>query len=194
VAKFGPTKQSSVRINAEPLLVSRVDYTIIILFCPLVLVVNIDSSVCTKTCLICKEHWWNKEILSILLSKTWIKVLLRWKIGYNSQICFGTCWYGRFFLIWYVELVLKVCLHLLVTSCIVQWSISVHDLHYWGSPHFRFTNIISKFCTIFVILSRQKSVYRICMCACEVYACICIRLKTKYHILWPHIVLQPTCI
>jgi hypothetical protein len=44
------------QINAEQLLVSRMDYTMIILLCPLVLVVNIDDAVSTETCPICKEH------------------------------------------------------------------------------------------------------------------------------------------
>jgi hypothetical protein len=42
--------------NAELLLVSRMDYTMRILVCPLVLVVNIDDAVSTETWLICKEH------------------------------------------------------------------------------------------------------------------------------------------
>jgi hypothetical protein len=42
-------------INAELLLVSRMDYTMRILLCPLVLVENIDA-VPTETCLVCKEH------------------------------------------------------------------------------------------------------------------------------------------
>jgi hypothetical protein len=43
-------------INAELLLVSRTDYTMRILDCPLVLVVNIDDAVSIETCHICKEH------------------------------------------------------------------------------------------------------------------------------------------
>jgi hypothetical protein len=43
------------RLNAELLLICRVDYTTRIL-CPLVLVVNVDNFVCTKICPICKEH------------------------------------------------------------------------------------------------------------------------------------------
>jgi hypothetical protein len=43
-------------IDAELLLVSRIDYTMRILLCPLVLVVNIDDIVSTETYLIYKEH------------------------------------------------------------------------------------------------------------------------------------------
>jgi hypothetical protein len=39
-------------INAELLLMSRMDYTMRILLCPLVLVVNIDEAVCTEICLV----------------------------------------------------------------------------------------------------------------------------------------------
>jgi hypothetical protein len=39
-------------INAELLLVSKMDYTMRILVCPLVLVVNTDDAVSTETCLI----------------------------------------------------------------------------------------------------------------------------------------------
>jgi hypothetical protein len=42
--------------TAELLLVSRMDYTMSIILCPLVLVVNIDDAVCAETSLICKEH------------------------------------------------------------------------------------------------------------------------------------------
>jgi hypothetical protein len=44
------------QFNVEPLLVCRMDYTIRILLCPLVLVVSIDDAVSTETSLICKEH------------------------------------------------------------------------------------------------------------------------------------------
>jgi hypothetical protein len=43
-------------INAELLLVSRMDYTMKILLCTLVLIVNTDDGISTKACLICKEH------------------------------------------------------------------------------------------------------------------------------------------
>jgi hypothetical protein len=43
-------------INAVLLLVARMDYTMRILLCPLVLVVNIDDAISTETYLICKEH------------------------------------------------------------------------------------------------------------------------------------------
>jgi hypothetical protein len=39
-------------VNADLLLVSRMDYTMRILLCPLVLVVNTDDAIPTKTCLI----------------------------------------------------------------------------------------------------------------------------------------------
>jgi hypothetical protein len=42
--------------NTELLLVSRMDYTMRTLLCPLVLVVNIDDAFSTETCLISKEH------------------------------------------------------------------------------------------------------------------------------------------
>jgi hypothetical protein len=42
-------------INAELLLVSRMDYTLRVLLYPLVLVVNIDD-VSTEMCRICKGH------------------------------------------------------------------------------------------------------------------------------------------
>jgi hypothetical protein len=42
-------------INAELLLLSSIGYTMRILLCPLVLVVNIDD-VSTEMCRICKEH------------------------------------------------------------------------------------------------------------------------------------------
>jgi hypothetical protein len=41
-------------INAKLLLMSRFDYTMRILLCPLVLVVNINDAVSTATFLICK--------------------------------------------------------------------------------------------------------------------------------------------
>jgi hypothetical protein len=46
-------------IIAQLLLVSRRDYTMRILLCPLVLVVNTDA-VSTETCIIRKEHWGTK--------------------------------------------------------------------------------------------------------------------------------------
>jgi hypothetical protein len=46
-----------------------------ILLCPLVLVVNIDDVVSAETCLICKEHWWNKETPVTSLNKALTKVL-----------------------------------------------------------------------------------------------------------------------
>jgi hypothetical protein len=49
------TNNPCLHINAELLLVTRIDYTTRILLCPLVLVMNIDD-VSTETCLICKEH------------------------------------------------------------------------------------------------------------------------------------------
>jgi hypothetical protein len=50
------TDNTCPHINAELLLVSRMDYTKRILLCPLVLVVNIVGAICTETCIICKEH------------------------------------------------------------------------------------------------------------------------------------------
>jgi hypothetical protein len=41
--------------NAELLLMSRMDYIMTILLCPLVLVVNIDDALSTEMCLICKK-------------------------------------------------------------------------------------------------------------------------------------------
>jgi hypothetical protein len=41
--------------NAEVPLMSRMDYIMRILLCPLVLVVNIDDAVSTEMCRICKE-------------------------------------------------------------------------------------------------------------------------------------------
>jgi hypothetical protein len=49
------------QINAELLLVYRMDYTLRILLCPLVLVVNIDDAISIETCLM------TKEMLSFLL-------------------------------------------------------------------------------------------------------------------------------
>jgi hypothetical protein len=42
--------------NAELLLVSKMDYTVNIILCPLVLVVNINDAISTETSLTCKEH------------------------------------------------------------------------------------------------------------------------------------------
>jgi hypothetical protein len=42
------TKNPRPHINSELLLVSRMDYTMRIILCPLVLVVKIDDTVCTK--------------------------------------------------------------------------------------------------------------------------------------------------
>jgi hypothetical protein len=50
------TNNPCPHINAELLLASRMDYTIRILVCPVVLVVITDDAVSTGTCLICKEH------------------------------------------------------------------------------------------------------------------------------------------
>jgi hypothetical protein len=50
------TNNPGPHINAELLLVSRMDYTMRIRLFPLVLVVNIDAAVSTETGLICKEH------------------------------------------------------------------------------------------------------------------------------------------
>jgi hypothetical protein len=50
------TNSPCPHINAELLLVYQMDYTMRILLCPLVLVVNIDDAISTETCLICKEH------------------------------------------------------------------------------------------------------------------------------------------
>jgi hypothetical protein len=54
-----------LHINAEMLLMFKLDYTMTILLCPLVMVVNTDEAVSTETCLVCKEHRRNKEMLSI---------------------------------------------------------------------------------------------------------------------------------
>jgi hypothetical protein len=67
------TNNPCAHINAELLLVPRMDYIMKILLCPLVLVVNIDDAVSTETCLICNEHWWNKEMLSTQLNRTMTK-------------------------------------------------------------------------------------------------------------------------
>jgi hypothetical protein len=50
------TSNPCPHINAELLLVSRVDYTMNILLCPLVLVIKSDEAFCTETYLICKKH------------------------------------------------------------------------------------------------------------------------------------------
>jgi hypothetical protein len=50
------TNNPCPHINAELLLVSKMDYTMRILVCPLVVVVNIDDAVSTETCHICKEY------------------------------------------------------------------------------------------------------------------------------------------
>jgi hypothetical protein len=43
-------------INAELLLVSRMDYAMKILLCTVVLDVNTHDAISTKGCLICKDH------------------------------------------------------------------------------------------------------------------------------------------
>jgi hypothetical protein len=48
------TSSTPAHINSQLLLVSSMEYTIRILLCLLMLVVNIDGG-CTETCLICKE-------------------------------------------------------------------------------------------------------------------------------------------
>jgi hypothetical protein len=48
------TSNPCPHINAKLQLVSKMDYTVNILFSPLVLVVNIDDAVYTEMCLICK--------------------------------------------------------------------------------------------------------------------------------------------
>jgi hypothetical protein len=50
------TNNPYANINVGLLLVSRMDYTVSVLFCPLVLVVNIGVGVSTETCLSCKVH------------------------------------------------------------------------------------------------------------------------------------------
>jgi hypothetical protein len=50
------TNNPCPRINAELLLVSRTDYTMRILLCPLVLIVHIDDTISKQMCFICKEH------------------------------------------------------------------------------------------------------------------------------------------
>jgi hypothetical protein len=50
------TSDPHPHINAELLLMSRMDYTMRVLFFPLVLIVNIDDAVPIETCLICQEH------------------------------------------------------------------------------------------------------------------------------------------
>jgi hypothetical protein len=50
------TKNPCPQINAELLLVFRMDCTMMILIYPLVLVMNIDDAIFTKTCLICKDQ------------------------------------------------------------------------------------------------------------------------------------------
>jgi hypothetical protein len=62
----GPTSHQDPcpHINAELLLVSRMNYTMWTLLCPLVLAVNIADAISTELCPISKEHWWNKEMLS----------------------------------------------------------------------------------------------------------------------------------
>jgi hypothetical protein len=50
------TSNPCTHINAELLLVSRMDYAMRTALCSLVLVVNIDDAVYTETSLICKEN------------------------------------------------------------------------------------------------------------------------------------------
>jgi hypothetical protein len=63
-------------INAEQLVVSRMNYTMRIILCPLVLVVNTDDAVSTETCIICKEHWSSTELLSMSILSTYYKCTL----------------------------------------------------------------------------------------------------------------------
>jgi hypothetical protein len=51
------TSNPCLHINAELLLVSRMDYSMRILLCPPVLLMNIDNANSTEMYLICKEHW-----------------------------------------------------------------------------------------------------------------------------------------
>jgi hypothetical protein len=50
------TSNPCPHINAELLLVSKMDYTMKILLCEMVVVMNIDDAVPTEACLICTEH------------------------------------------------------------------------------------------------------------------------------------------
>jgi hypothetical protein len=62
--------------NGELLLVFRMEYTLKIRLCALVLVVNIDDAVSIEMCLICKEHCGNKEILRMSVLSTCYKCIL----------------------------------------------------------------------------------------------------------------------
>jgi hypothetical protein len=114
--------------NSELLQVSSMYYTIRILLCPLVLVVNIDGG-STEVCLICKEHWWNKEMLSTSLKKRWQKFTHTWKSAITRKLNVSRhslMW--TFLIFWYVELVPKVRTHLSVTPCVVT-VIYMHSSH-----------------------------------------------------------------
>jgi hypothetical protein len=50
------TNNPCPHINAELQLMSRMDYTMRILVCPLVFVVNIDDAVSAITCFISEKH------------------------------------------------------------------------------------------------------------------------------------------
>jgi hypothetical protein len=56
-------------IDAELLLVFRLDYIMRIFLCPQVTVVKIDDATTIKTCLICKEYRRNKGRVNTLLNK-----------------------------------------------------------------------------------------------------------------------------
>jgi hypothetical protein len=87
-------------INAELLLVSRMDYTMRILLCPLVLVVNIDDIVSSERFVVCKERQWKKEIHSVAILSTYYKCNLSaitYKLNVSGHMliwtyfsCFGT--------------------------------------------------------------------------------------------------------
>jgi hypothetical protein len=55
------THSTSPHINTEMMCVSSMDFTTWILLCPLMLIVDICNAISTKRCLICEEHWWDKN-------------------------------------------------------------------------------------------------------------------------------------
>ena len=80
------------RPHHEHLLVLGMDFTMLFLVCPLILIVETCDAICTKSCPICEGHWWDKWRIRGLLNKRLIIIIPRWVISNNEINMLVRCW------------------------------------------------------------------------------------------------------
>jgi hypothetical protein len=68
------TQNTCPNFNAELLLVNKLEYTMRIVFCPVVVVVKMYDGMCIKTCLVSKENSQKKVTVNTLLKSYRYKV------------------------------------------------------------------------------------------------------------------------